>query len=256
MRSEFPAKIKVAAFKRANGHCDVQGCERPARGNAEGIRVCGMHYQRWAKYGSTSLPEWRQSIDGKCTAPQCDRLVRSGHGAFCETHYYRIRRGSLAGLSVVREVCEQCGTRLTKNQSRFCSKRCDARADHGTPQRKPCAFCGAMFATSGTARMCSDKCRIDATKDLAHRRRAKMRGANAEKFSATEIFERDRWVCQLCGEKTDRKAPASAPFSPSLDHIVPLARGGEHTRRNCQCSHLQCNIRKQGRARGQMRLFG
>jgi 5-methylcytosine-specific restriction endonuclease McrA len=34
------------------------------------------------------------------------------------------------------------------------------------------------------------------------------------------------------------------PLSPSLDHVVPLARGGEHTYGNVRTACLGCNVRK------------
>ena len=33
-------------------------------------------------------------------------------------------------------------------------------------------------------------------------------------------------------------------MSVSLDHVVPLSRGGSHTLGNVRCAHLICNIRK------------
>lgn len=30
----------------------------------------------------------------------------------------------------------------------------------------------------------------------------------------------------------------------SIDHIIPLSRGGAHSYENCQISHLLCNIKK------------
>jgi 5-methylcytosine-specific restriction endonuclease McrA len=34
-----------------------------------------------------------------------------------------------------------------------------------------------------------------------------------------------------------------------LDHIIPVADGGEHTEANCQCAHHRCNMRKGRRGR-------
>jgi hypothetical protein len=40
----------------------------------------------------------------------------------------------------------------------------------------------------------------------------------------------------------------------SLDHIIPMARGGSHTKSNAQCSHLICNSLKQDKGGGQLKL--
>jgi 5-methylcytosine-specific restriction endonuclease McrA len=33
-------------------------------------------------------------------------------------------------------------------------------------------------------------------------------------------------------------------MSPSLDHVIPLAMGGDHVEENLQCAHLICNSTK------------
>ncbi|MFD4394659.1 HNH endonuclease [Kitasatospora sp. NPDC058478] len=75
-------------------------------------------------------------------------------------------------------------------------------------------------------------------------RRAAEAEVGAERFDPVEVFERDNWVCGLCGRGTDRTAVFPHPASPSLDHIIPLARRGEHTKANTRCTHLICNLRK------------
>lgn len=77
-----------------------------------------------------------------------------------------------------------------------------------------------------------------------YKERAKQYGVPYEKFSRESVFERDGWVCGICGEHIDRGASFPDPLSVSLDHIIPLAMGGGHVRENVQCSHLVCNMRK------------
>lgn len=55
------------------------------------------------------------------------------------------------------------------------------------------------------------------------------------------IFDRDSWVCGICAEPVDPALAWPHPRSVSIDHIVPLALGGEHSEGNVQCSHLVCN---------------
>lgn len=77
------------------------------------------------------------------------------------------------------------------------------------------------------------------------RRRAVLAGARtADVFTNDEIFNRDGWVCQLCGEPVDSGLEWPHPMYKSLDHRVPLNRGGAHTKDNVQLAHLSCNARK------------
>ncbi|WP_413247018.1 HNH endonuclease [Sphingomonas sp. 1P06PA] len=70
------------------------------------------------------------------------------------------------------------------------------------------------------------------------------------------MFERDGWRCHLCHRSTPKRLRGSyKPSAPELDHIVPLAKGGSHTRANTACACRQCNGAKSDRVYGQPSLF-
>lgn len=73
------------------------------------------------------------------------------------------------------------------------------------------------------------------------RRARKRTTAETERIVAAEIFDRDAWTCGICTEPVDPALRYPHPMSVSLDHVVPLAKGGAHTMANVQCSHLHCN---------------
>lgn len=73
------------------------------------------------------------------------------------------------------------------------------------------------------------------------RRRALKKGAPViEKIDRAAIIERDRNICHLC------RLPVE-PHDIHLDHVVPLARGGNHTADNLAVAHSLCNARKGAR---------
>lgn len=80
------------------------------------------------------------------------------------------------------------------------------------------------------------------------RRRAVSRDITADKVERLIVFDRDRWTCQLCNMPVFRVFRWPAPWSASLDHVLPLSRGGEHTYQNTQLAHLRCNLRKSNKA--------
>jgi 5-methylcytosine-specific restriction endonuclease McrA len=52
-------------------------------------------------------------------------------------------------------------------------------------------------------------------------------------------------VCGICGEPVDMSLRYPNPLSKSIDHIIPLARGGHPTDlSNLQLAHLACNKSK------------
>lgn len=69
-----------------------------------------------------------------------------------------------------------------------------------------------------------------------------MLGLEYEDIDREIVFERDEYICGLCHLPVDRNLKYPDPMSKSLDHIVPISRGGSHTYDNVQCSHLYCNV--------------
>ncbi len=67
------------------------------------------------------------------------------------------------------------------------------------------------------------------------------------RFSRLNIYARDAFTCQYCGER-----PARSELN--LDHVVPRSLGGRSTWENVVCSCLDCNRRKGGRTPRQARL--
>ena len=76
------------------------------------------------------------------------------------------------------------------------------------------------------------------------RRRARVRAALVEKVLRETIGDRDGWKCQICNDPIDRTLHFPDPQSFSVDHVIPIARGGLHAYDNCQATHLMCNLRK------------
>jgi 5-methylcytosine-specific restriction endonuclease McrA len=66
----------------------------------------------------------------------------------------------------------------------------------------------------------------------------------SEVFRASDVYECDGWNCWLCDEPINREASWPAPDSPSVDHVVALAKGGGHTLSNVKAAHLRCNLIK------------
>jgi 5-methylcytosine-specific restriction endonuclease McrA len=56
-------------------------------------------------------------------------------------------------------------------------------------------------------------------------------------------------MCGICLQPVNPKLVSPDLMRVSLDHVIPLSRGGGHTFDNVQCAHLICNIRKSNRHR-------
>lgn len=60
-------------------------------------------------------------------------------------------------------------------------------------------------------------------------------------------IRRTKPPCALCGEPIDYHLPSPHPDSFTIDHIVPLTRGGTDEPSNIQTAHRRCNLAKSDR---------
>lgn len=183
----------------------------------------------------------------------------------------------------VRSFCSQAcyDAYRNKNVSDRGGLDCGAHTKIGFAN---CAGCGRLFVTTngsmaaarrGRGVACSDECRRayvarksreswpehyerykDAHFRSAHRYKARKAAAFVEDVEVAVLGARDRWKCHLCGKAVDRNAKQRGD-RPSIDHLVPLSLGGEHSYANTALAHQRCNAGKSNRAVGeQLRLVG
>lgn len=69
-------------------------------------------------------------------------------------------------------------------------------------------------------------------------RRAREKGAEkTEVIHLSVLADRDGWICHLCKELVQKD-------SWSMDHLIPLSLGGNHTYDNVALAHRLCNVRR------------
>lgn len=210
--------------------------------------------------------------DSTCRWPECDRPAKS-YG-FCPRDY---QRGKTEGNYVDPWTtwkpkkpryaeCRwpECGT--TKIHGRGLCKPDYQRATNVGTFDEPwllwnpggnCIVCGkwsdgAIF----NQRFCSSYCNVkdwkrrnlersrELGREHVRRRRAQILATQVDKFTDKDVrlFHGDD--CYLCGEPINFKLKFPLPMSPSLDHVVPLSRGGTHTLENAAMAHYVCNQKK------------
>lgn len=72
------------------------------------------------------------------------------------------------------------------------------------------------------------------------RRKAIIRNATVEKVDYEVILQEYNSICYICGENIARD-------DLHFDHVIPLARGGEHSADNIRPTHAACNMWKKAR---------
>lgn len=99
---------------------------------------------------------------------------------------------------------------------------------------------------------------------VEHRAKAEMyerlaSGECVDRYKPIDIADRDGWICSLCGDPIDRDAPYTDRLSLSIDHVVPLTKGGTDELANLRAAHMGCNATKGNRTLPngeQLRLIG
>jgi 5-methylcytosine-specific restriction endonuclease McrA len=236
---------------------------------------CDKHYQRWRAHGD---PEFLLIRDREIPAPCKPKIIRpkfcvvkdcksqSRTRGWCNLHYARWKRyGSVHTSKIVRgefgEECWWCGNDLpNRTRTRFCGGRCRTVAINTQKEKwhkettKICPDCKSEYVSYTTRGPKSARCdgcfqEYDRIRNLEDEqiRRALKAGVTIEDFSNFDIFERDLWICQICLDQVDPDLRWPHLQSATLDHVIPLSRGGDHSMSNTQLAHLTCNCQKHTR---------
>lgn len=123
-----------------------------------------------------------------------------------------------------------------------------------------CPECGARFRSPNPSQLyCCDGCGKRARwkrreKSLgshgSHVKRAKRYGVEYDRsITLNKLIRRDGMTCYICGKtctKDDRRWGTFGPEYPTIDHVIPLCKGGTHTWDNVRIACGECNEAKGG----------
>lgn len=237
----------------------------------------------------------RRPSDKRCGKPECKKAFnRERQGPYVKAYEQRLKvAGRKRKPSTVERTCVVCG--ITFNASRrtqaHCSPECWRAGCEGRrhqrclpvlhenpapytrlPANHPvvlmqarapmrlyvmgwCKRCGDAFVIVDQlqARYCSLECTKKAGR---HTRRLRKYGSGREPYCNEDIYTRDGWRCHLCGRKVKRTNDYTRPLSPTVDHLIPLSRGGLDAPSNLACAHRLCNSVRSDIGAAQLILFG
>lgn len=247
--------------------CIEEGCEDPVQYRQR----CKYHYGRHRYLA-------RLERGTACKWPDCDQV--DWQRGFCTRHLYRARKVdnferpwelwiNSRPHHGKHTVCRwpDCGGE--PHGRGFC-KRHHRRAqivdNFDTPwilweeTTRVCVECGKSFESDRPAhrhhRYCSSACNLRGWKNAnrehylatqrerVRRRRAMILETQTEEFTDDDVRMMYGDDCYLCGERINFRLRWPNPKSPSLDHVIPLSRGGAHTLENCAMTHWECNNKK------------
>jgi endogenous inhibitor of DNA gyrase (YacG/DUF329 family) len=171
---------------------------------------------------------------------------------------------------ITRKPCLSCLKPIPVGSQKFCSRECQHfnsmlfKLPKNVMARK-CQECN--FDSYFRQRYCSSKCRSKAHRRTetyklnkragSRRRRARKRNVHNETVYLEVIAKRDKYKCHICRKRVNMDLDNTNKYSPTMDHLIPISLGGDHTYTNIRLAHRTCNSSKGNRAvNEQLLLFG
>ena len=157
---------------------------------------------------------------------------------------------------------EKLAERLRKKAERHAASvaRAEARSEEAKrinreARRHNCPVCGV---STTRPKYCSKECCLKANRPVYNAERSAVHEAKRRALinsqikdrdiSLKKLYARDKGMCWICGmqcnysDKTTKgKTIIAGNLYPSIDHIIPLCEGGEHSWKNVKLAHRICN---------------
>lgn len=173
---------------------------------------------------------------------------------------------------LIKKVCLWCDQEFETNmpQKMCCSKNCSYEyqnkikreqwANEYLPREFYCMECGEKVITQvgiTNSVFCSERCsernnkrkqnkknRHSYNQVYKKRRKKQIQENFVEPVYYDHIYKRDGGVCQICGLMVHDHIDKNNTWGGTIDHIIPLSKGGKHHPDNCQLAHRICNSLK------------
>lgn len=115
-----------------------------------------------------------------------------------------------------------------------------------------CKSCGLIMCGKSRANWCDDCRKKHENKNKEIARRIKIKNARIDSdIDLNSLLRRDGYVCHICGGLCDKNdfimkngVKVTGNNYPSIDHVIPLAKGGLHSWDNVKVAHRICNSLK------------
>lgn len=205
-------------------------------------RQCGWYYNQM-RFEAGELDKW-----GAAPVPLTPQEV-SIRG--CVRAIKKVQRRLKKRLN----RCILCGEphlKTSESISGSCCRGCKSQSKQFTWSniRSPiCMVCqeprqyGEIYRSGKRCAVCELRHKRAKNRDEKRKRRAKKKGAKRIESDITlgRIARRDGDSCHICGDEVDWSASPQSNWYPSVDHVIPLSKGGNHTMDNVKLAHRWCN---------------
>lgn len=113
---------------------------------------------------------------------------------------------------------------------------------------KVCVNCGEEFRTTNNCmKFCRQKCSNsywNRKREVKRRKKIQLNGDADYSITLAKLYKRDKGICCLCDVKVNMNVDTNSDEYGSIDHIIPISKGGKHIWANVQLAHRSCNSMK------------
>lgn len=219
-----------------------QGAERTA------------NYKTIIKLLSERNPDF-EYVGGYTTPEGCADIKCKKCGHVFSRTYWSIKMGAVKCFNCMelekeakRKALEQ--SKIEREQQRI---ERDINRKIEQLEFQVCPECSTIFYDR-KRKYCSDECAKRALNSRGKDKRIKKikKIVVHNNITLERLFERDNGICHLCGEIcdwSDYKRNENNTFIaggsyPSIDHVMPISKGGLHSWDNVKLAHFYCNTLK------------
>lgn len=152
----------------------------------------------------------------------------------------------------LRRECKEHFASITKKAKKLEQEKAKVKQTEElrAKRTKVCVVCGKEFVGGAGRRTCSDRCR----KKYGNRKKDKRISRSIiddRDITLESLYRRDKGVCHICGKPCNYEDYTvggdtfiAGNWYPSIDHVVPISRGGRHSWNNVKLAHRLCNTVK------------
>jgi 5-methylcytosine-specific restriction endonuclease McrA len=219
--------------------CKIDDCEKKAIARL----MCNQHYKMWNKYGDPLAGAYRMPFkkaldngDGTRTCTKCKKKLPIS--AF---HKDKQATGGL------RATCKKCRINHVKNWYQDNRERQSGKEKVRRHSNKE------KYTEKEAKRYIKDReKRIALATEHSHLRRTRKKETKSERgISKLSLKRKLGTKCYYCGKEMDFKVGVGRKFNrdmATIEHLIPLAKGGEHTFENTVLACRHCNLSKSAKS--------
>lgn len=233
------------AKQKANAEHVGRDRSRARRGSQEYTKkciVCGKTFTTWLPHKKTCSDACKE-YNEKERKKERDR-GRKRKLTHEEQHAQWIRRrygSEEAHRQYMEEFERKKREQIARTRER---KEAEKEANHRFGE---CVVCGNQYETyNPMQKTCCTKCSRKLANARKQNRIPKEQIIDSD-ITLEALYRRDSGVCYLCGKQCDwddKDGNKVGPNYPSIDHLIPVARGGLHAWSNVRLAHFKCNVDK------------